>query len=86
MGVPIPPLTFTVLLSQAAVDRLTLLKTAYNAEAGTALTLTDWITLHLRELAINAEWSASVQALQRQLELDVQAAVRGERTRLLGTV
>ena len=86
MALPIPPLTFTVLLAQAAVDRLTVLKNNYNAETGQALTLTDWITFHLREMAIQAEWSASVQALQAQLQANTNAMVRSEHDRLVATV
>ncbi len=76
----------TLPLSQAAQDRLQLLAAAYNEANGTALTLAQWVTLHLRELAINAEWSDSVVAIQRQLEIDAQAAVRAERERLIATV
>ena len=86
MGVPTLPATFPVLLSAAAVDRLTVIKDAYNADTGAALTLLDWIALHLREVAIGAEWSTAVQNLQAQLQADTNAAVRAEHERLLGQV
>ncbi len=77
---------FTLLLSQAAVDRLTLLRDASADGGGAALNLTQWMTLKLREMAIGAEWSAAVQGLQRQLEIDATAAIRAERERLLAAV
>jgi hypothetical protein len=86
MEVPIPPATFPVVLSAAAIDRLTALKDAYSADTGATLTLLDWITLHLREVAIGAEWSVAVQSLQSQLQADTNAAVRVEHERLLGLV
>lgn len=86
MATPLPTLTFPILLSQLAVDRLTVLKNSYNAETGQALTLTEWVTFHLREMAIQAEWSASVQTLQAQLQANTNAMVRSEHDRLVATV
>lgn len=78
---PIP-----IILSKACTDRLAVLKDAYNAENGALLDLTQWLTLHLRELAIGREWSDSVQSIQRQQDAIAQSATRDERTRLLATV
>jgi hypothetical protein len=75
-----------IVLTKGCTDRLAVLKDAYNAENGALLDLTQWITLHLRELAISREWSDSVQAIQRQQQADAQSAIRDERTRLLAAV
>ncbi|MGH9312177.1 MAG: hypothetical protein ACRD1S_03155 [Vicinamibacterales bacterium] len=77
---------FTITLSQAAVDRLQLILARYNVENGATLTLVDWMQLHLREVAIQDEWSQSAETIQRQSQTDVHAAILAERERLLGLV
>ncbi len=86
MVVPDLPAVFTITLSQAAVDRLQLVTARYNAENGASLTLSDWMHLHLRDVAIQEEWAQSAEQLQRQAQTDAQAAILAERTRLLGLV
>lgn len=76
-------LPLPIILSKPCSDRLQLLADAYNAESRTLLTLVEWVTLHLRELAISREWSDRVQTMQREMEAAHNAAVRDERTRLL---
>ena len=52
---------FTIDLSQKAVDKLQLQHVdRSNGANGTALTLKDWIVLHLNELAITADLPAAI--------------------------
>ena len=74
---------YTINLTDTTAVKLAEIVARYNADNGSALTVTDWITLHLRELAIQSELHAAIDASKRQLELDVGAAVQAERQRLL---
>jgi len=68
---------------QLAVDRT-------NAADKTALTLLDWLALHLKELAIQDGLVAAVTQLQQQQQADAQAAldtaVKAARDQLLAAL
>ncbi len=66
---------FTTTLTQATVDKLQQHVQRTNENAGTILTLQQWITLHLQELAITDELAAAVTALQEQQKRDAQATL-----------
>ncbi len=75
---------FTIDLSQKAVDKLqTQHVDRSNGANGTALTLKDWIVLHLNELAITADLPAAIGQLQRESQDTLTAAIRTTRDRLI---
>ena len=75
--------TFTLALTDAAVARLQPLVARYNADFGVDLSLQDWITLHLQEIAIGPDLAAKLDQLRQQSEADLTAAVAAEKARLL---
>jgi hypothetical protein len=77
---------FTVELSESAVTRLQVVVEVYNQNNGLSLTVQDWITLHLRELAVQDQLAASERTLRQQAEQTHAAAVAAERQRLLESV
>ena len=76
----------TITLSDALVQRLNVIVAEYNLRNGTNLTLRQWGQLHLRELGIARELSASAAQIQDQAQADVAAAIAAEKDRLLGLV
>ncbi len=74
---------FTISISDTAAAKVAALVTRYNENNGTNFTVKEWITLHLRELAIQEELLAAVETAKQQLEKDTQTAVINERQRLL---
>jgi hypothetical protein len=78
---------FTIDLSQNTVDKLQAQVQRTNENTGSSLTLQQWMTLHLRELAITDELTAAVTAIRDQQQQDAQtaleAAVRAKRDELL---
>ena len=79
---------FTVDLSDAQLAKLQAVVDQTNQNAGTALTVAQWLQLHVKEVAYAADLAAASDALRRQAEADAQAsfdaALRAERDRLLG--
>ena len=78
---------FTITLSPKAVQRLKILMQRTNEIEGTSLTLRQWITLHLRELATAEDLSAAITTLQEQTKRDadntLRAAITTTRDQLL---
>jgi hypothetical protein len=70
-------------LSDAAESRLALVVAQYNVATGAQLTLTQWLSLHLKELAIQREMAGVGEQLRQQAEADANAALAAERARLL---
>ncbi len=66
---------FTLNLTQAAVDKLQTHVQRTNDNTGANLTLTQWITLHLQEVAIADQLAAAVTAIQEQHQRDAQTAL-----------
>ena len=81
---------FSLDLTDKAVQRLQGFVTTYNQNEGTALTLLQWITLHLQEMAVAEELGAAIEGMRRQSEIqanrDFEATVKAERTRLIATL
>ncbi len=75
--------SFTIDLTDAAVARLQALVSRYNADNGAALSVQDWITLHLRELAVQDELLSQVQSIQRQKEQEALAGIAAAKEELL---
>ncbi len=75
--------SFNIQLSDKAIDRLQTHVQRTNDANGEALTLRDWITLHLRELAIADDLPAAVAQLQRETQDTLAAAIRAKRDQLL---
>jgi uncharacterized protein YqfA (UPF0365 family) len=65
------------------VPALQTLAARYNADNGTALTLAEFLELHVAEMSIQDEFAARVEALQRQRDAELTAAFRAERDRLI---
>ncbi len=74
---------FTIDLTDGAVSRLQTLVARYNGDNGTDLTLTQWVVLHLREIAIGRELAAAAQDLEAQAQRDHEAAILAAKNRLL---
>lgn len=81
---------FTITLTQKAVDKLQQQVQRTNENQGTSLTLKQWMTLHLRELAITDELNAAVTGLrdeqQRDAQTALEAAIRTARDQLLANL
>ena len=73
----------TVIISQEAANRLNLRVAEYNVANGTTINLTQWIALHLRELAMERDLLRAAESLRAQAERDVAAAIVAERDRLM---
>ena len=73
----------TVIISQEAANRLNLRVAEYNVANGTTINLTQWVALHLRELAMERDLLRAAENLRAQAERDVAAAIVAERDRLL---
>ena len=66
---------FTIDLSDKALAGLQPEVNRYNGNAGTALTVAEWIDLHLQEIAIAPELGAAIDQLRKQQETDANAAL-----------
>ena len=66
---------FTIDLTDKALAGIQAEVSRYNGNAGTALTVADWIDLHLREIAIGPDLNAALDQLRKQAEADVNAAL-----------
>lgn len=77
---------FTLDISDAALLRLQKIVDAYNANNGTALTVLEWLKLHVRELAVQDDLMAAADTFRRQAEQSAADALVAERERLLSGV
>ena len=73
-------------VADALATRLDVAVQRYNEDNKTALTLAEWLDLHLRELGVQQELLARVEALRKQTDDDLHAAIAAERDRLLNEV
>lgn len=80
------PTRITLNLSDAAAARLAIHQGEHNVENKSALTLEEWIMLHLRELAIAKELGAAADTIRRQAQIDAGAALRAEKQHLLDAI
>jgi hypothetical protein len=76
----------TVDISAAGAAKLQLIVDAHNNRNQTALSLADWLQLHLREMAVQDDVATAIQALQKQKEDELKDAIASERDRLLAAV
>ncbi len=77
---------FTITLSPQAVTRLARLVDIYNQNTGQNLTIAAWVTLHLKEIAIQEDVAAVLPVLQKQKQDELALALQAERDRLLQTL
>ena len=83
------PITLTLTLTPACVERLYEIVNRYNADIMALkgpLSLQKWLHLHLRELAVQDELTEAAGRLQRQAQTDAVAAIKAERARLMDSV
>jgi len=62
-------------LPDAVVPALQRLTDRTNAAQKTALTVLEWLTTHLKEVAIADDLTAAIEQLRRQQETDAQASL-----------
>lgn len=77
---------FTIEVADEAVQRLQEVVQRYNSDNGVALTVAQWLMLHVRELAIQDELMQNIEAIRKRKEGEAHAAALAERERLLATV
>jgi hypothetical protein len=77
---------FTLDISEPALAGLQALVARYNADNGVALSVQDWLLLHLKELAVQDQLLESARTLREQADRDADAAFKAERQRLLDSV
>src|SRR5213593_210457 len=73
------PITLTLTLTPACVERLHEIVNRYNAPVMATqgpLSLRNWLHLHLRELAVQDELMEAANRLQSQAQADAQAAIK----------
>lgn len=81
---------FTIDLTDKALARLQAEVDRTNGNQGTALTVTEWLNLHVAELCIADDLAAAVQRLVGEQQKDAQAAldaaIRTARDELLASL
>ena len=75
--------THTITLTDAMQSRMARVVGQHNAAHSTELTVTDWLNLHIRELAISQDLAAEHKAIKEQAEADVTDAMIAVKQRLL---
>jgi hypothetical protein len=78
--------TYNITLKEQAVTRLQQLVARYNGDNGATLTVEEWVTLHLKELAVQDDLLRAAEDLRRQADDTARAALEAERKRLLDSV
>jgi len=66
---------FTIDLTDKALAALQAEVSRYNGNAGSALTVAEWIVLHLQEVAIAPDLGAAIDQLRKQAETDANTAL-----------
>ena len=74
---------FNIDLPQKAVTKLNDQVKQTNDTNGTKYTLKEWLTLHLKELAIADDLPTAIDQLHRETQDTFQAAVRAKTNQLL---
>jgi hypothetical protein len=84
------PTKVTLTISDKALPELNKIVAETNLNQGTALTVAEWLQIHVDELAISRDLAVAVDQLRRQQETDAQAsldaAVRAARDQLLASL
>ncbi len=78
--------TFKISLADRLLPGLQAVVSRYNADNGAALTVEDWLTRHVAEVAAHDELLAEQQRLAKQAQDDLEAALRTLRDRLISPV
>jgi hypothetical protein len=78
---------FTIHVTDKQLPKLQAVVNECNGNSGTTLTVQEWLDLHVKEVCIQRDLAASVQAAHEQTQKDAQAAldaaVAAERAQLL---
>jgi hypothetical protein len=74
---------FTITLNDRQISQLNVIVATYNRETKQALTVAEWLQLHIAEIAIQDELRAEHARLSAQAEQDVAAALVAAKDRLL---
>ncbi|MDP2674626.1 MAG: hypothetical protein Q8Q00_06945 [Dehalococcoidia bacterium] len=81
---------FTIDLTDKTLAGLQAEVNRYNGNAGAALTVAEWIDLHLQEIAVSPDLAAAIEQLRKQQETDanaaLEAAVKAARDELLASL
>jgi hypothetical protein len=75
---------FSIELPERLLPGLQAVVSRHNADNGTALTVADWLTRHVAEVAAHDELLAEQQRLTKQAQDDLEAALKAVRERLVG--
>lgn len=67
---------FDIIIPDKLLPGLQRLVDRYNQNAGKTLTVTDWILLHLKELAVSDEVTAERKRIEAALEAEKEQAVQ----------
>lgn len=74
---------YTITISDKHAAALAAVVQRYNDNTGQTFTVLEWLTLHVREIAVQDELAAEAALLQKQAEEGLEAALASVRTRLL---
>lgn len=74
--------TYSIDISDAALQRLQAIVARYNDNMGTNLTVKQWLLQHLKELAISEELRAAIAQLEKQKQQELEAAVKAKKEEL----
>lgn len=74
---------FTIDLPERLLPGLRAVVERHNANQGVAMTVQEWVELHVREIAVSDALAAEQQNLARQAERDLEEALKAVRERLI---
>ena len=66
---------FTLTVTDAHLIKLQGVVSTHNANTGQALTVQQWLDLHLQEVAIAGDLQTAIAAIQKQQEQDAQQSL-----------
>jgi len=72
-----------IVLPQKAVGQLQDVVDDFNAQTGQALTLEEWVALHLKETAIGKQLGAEAQTIKGDVDAEVHRRIAVRRRELL---
>jgi hypothetical protein len=74
---------YTIDIPDAMAAKLQAFVQRWNEDNGRSLTVTQFLTQHVREMAVQDELAAYAQSIKRQKEDEANAAFMAERQRLM---
>lgn len=76
----------TLKLTDALADRMAVIVQTHNDRTGAGVSLEEWLLLHLREVAIAEELVEEGQAIERESQKALQAAVQAKKNELMAAL